>query len=41
MKKLLALIITLTLTYGCSEPVTPPDIIANDFYLNFSFTGVR
>lgn len=34
MKKLLPLIVTLTLTYSCSEPLTPPEIIANDFYLN-------
>tara|TARA_B100001027_G_scaffold189845_1_gene143501 strand:+ start:521 stop:1624 length:1104 start_codon:yes stop_codon:yes gene_type:complete len=34
MKRLLSLLIVFIFIHGCSEPVTPPEKIANDFYLN-------
>ena len=34
IKKHLYLLIIFILIYGCSEPVTPPEKIAIDFYLN-------
>lgn len=34
MKNLLISFLTISFLYSCSEPVTPPEKIANDFYLN-------